>query len=92
VHAVKTRILFVGFTPPIPTWGTSMAYYRHFVERKDFEIFEPGIVRRYYWSLCRTVGHEHACGVGRLVRQVGNEEDIEVAAAAMIQELEKLGF
>jgi glycosyltransferase involved in cell wall biosynthesis len=32
------RVFFLSFTPPIPTWGGAMAFYRHFVERKDFEI------------------------------------------------------
>lgn len=35
----KIKILFITSLPPIPTWGTSMAFFRHFVERDDFEIF-----------------------------------------------------
>lgn len=34
----KIRILHITSTPPIPTWGGSMAFYRHFCERDDFEI------------------------------------------------------
>lgn len=34
----KIRILHVTSTPPIPSWGGSMAFYRHFCERSDFEI------------------------------------------------------
>ena len=34
----RLSILFVTFAPPIPTWGGAMAFYRHFVERNDFEI------------------------------------------------------
>lgn len=32
------RLLFVTSTPPIPTWGGAMAFYRHFCERDDFQI------------------------------------------------------
>jgi len=35
---VKPRLLYISYTPPIPTWGGAMAFYRHFIERKDFEI------------------------------------------------------
>jgi glycosyltransferase involved in cell wall biosynthesis len=34
----KLKVLYLSFTPPIPTWGGAMAFYRHFVERPDFEI------------------------------------------------------
>ena len=30
------RLLFITSLPPLPTWGTSMTYYRHFCERPDF--------------------------------------------------------
>lgn len=36
--AEKMRILHVTSTPPVPTWGGSMAFYRHFCERGDFDI------------------------------------------------------
>jgi hypothetical protein len=32
------RVFFLTSTPPIPTWGGAMAFYRHFVEQKGFEI------------------------------------------------------
>ncbi|NEO36145.1 MAG: glycosyltransferase family 4 protein [Moorea sp. SIOASIH] len=32
------RLLFVTSTPPIPTWGGAMAFYRHLCERTDFQI------------------------------------------------------
>jgi hypothetical protein len=32
-----TRILYLSLTPPVPTWGGAMAFYRHFIERQDFE-------------------------------------------------------
>ncbi len=34
----RIRILYVSFIPPTPGMGTAMAYYRHFVERNDFEL------------------------------------------------------
>jgi glycosyltransferase involved in cell wall biosynthesis len=38
MHAEKLRVFFLTAIPPIPTWGTAMAFYRHFIERDDFEI------------------------------------------------------
>lgn len=32
------RILFITNTPPIPSWGGAMTFFRHFCERKDFSI------------------------------------------------------
>ena len=32
------RIFFLTSTPPIPTWGGAMAFYRHFVEQEGFEV------------------------------------------------------
>jgi capsular polysaccharide biosynthesis protein len=52
---------------------------------KVFEIFEPGSVRRCYWSMCQALGHDHACGVGRPVEQKGGESDIEVPAKLLVQ-------
>jgi glycosyltransferase involved in cell wall biosynthesis len=34
----KLRVLYLSYTPPQPSWGGAMAFYRHFVERQDFEI------------------------------------------------------
>jgi len=34
----RIRVFYVSYTPPLPTWGGAMAFYRHFVERVDFEI------------------------------------------------------
>src|SRR5271170_4144120 len=34
----KLRVLYLSYTPPIPTWGGAMAFYRHFIEQNDFEI------------------------------------------------------
>lgn len=32
------RIIFITSTPPIPSWGGSMTFYRHFCERDDFQV------------------------------------------------------
>ena len=34
---MKTKVLFISYCPPIPSWGGSMTFFRHFIERKDFE-------------------------------------------------------
>jgi glycosyltransferase involved in cell wall biosynthesis len=35
----RIRVFYLSYTPPVPSWGTAMSFYRHFVERDDFEIF-----------------------------------------------------
>ena len=35
----RMRVFYLSYHPPVPTWGTAMSFYRHFVERDDFEIF-----------------------------------------------------
>jgi hypothetical protein len=35
----RIRVFYLSYTPPVPTWGGAMSFYRHFVERNDFEIF-----------------------------------------------------
>ena len=35
----RIRIFYLSYTPPVPSWGGAMSFYRHFVERNDFEIF-----------------------------------------------------
>jgi glycosyltransferase involved in cell wall biosynthesis len=35
----RLRVFYLSYTPPVPTWGGAMSFYRHFVERNDFEIF-----------------------------------------------------
>jgi capsular polysaccharide biosynthesis protein len=42
------------------------------------EIFEPAAVRRCYWSMCQTLGHEHACGMGVSVLNPAAEPNIRV--------------
>jgi glycosyltransferase involved in cell wall biosynthesis len=34
----RFRVFFLTYYPPTPTMGGAMAFYRHFVERKDFDI------------------------------------------------------
>ncbi len=35
----KLRVFFLTYYPPVPAMGGAMAFHRHFVERKDFELF-----------------------------------------------------
>jgi hypothetical protein len=35
----RIRIFYLSYNPPVPSWGTAMSFYRHFVEQDDFEIF-----------------------------------------------------
>jgi hypothetical protein len=35
----RTRVFYLSYTPPVPSWGGAMSFYRHFVERNDFDIF-----------------------------------------------------
>lgn len=35
----RIRLFYLSYTPPVPSWGGAMSFYRHFVERNDFEIF-----------------------------------------------------
>ena len=35
----RMRVFYLSYHPPVPTWGTAMSFYRHFVERNDFDIF-----------------------------------------------------
>lgn len=52
---------------------------------KVFEIFEPAAVRRCYWSMCRTLGHDHVCGVGQPVSQAEKEANIHVPVAVLVK-------
>jgi hypothetical protein len=45
---------------------------------KVFEIFEPGSVRRCYWSISKALGHEHVCGVGDSVPNGKGEPNIHL--------------
>jgi hypothetical protein len=33
------RVFYLSYTPPVPTWGGAMSFYRHFAERNDFDVF-----------------------------------------------------
>lgn len=57
---------------------------------KVLEIFEPGSVRRCYWSMCQALGHRHACGIGKPVRQSGPESNLQVPVQAFAEALDKL--
>jgi capsular polysaccharide biosynthesis protein len=57
---------------------------------KVFEIFEPSAVRRCYWSMCKTLGHHHACGIGHSVAQTKKEADIHVPVEDFIDVIEQL--
>jgi len=35
----RIRVFYLSYTPPVPTWGGAMSFYRHFVERGDFDLF-----------------------------------------------------
>src|SRR5437868_1110495 len=35
----RIRIFYLSYHPPVPASGTTMSFYRHFVERDDFEVF-----------------------------------------------------
>ena len=37
--ANRIRVFYLSYHPPVPTWGTAMSFYRHFVQRDDFAIF-----------------------------------------------------
>src|SRR5436190_19680075 len=46
----RIRVFYLSYTPPVPSWGGAMSFYRHFVERRDFEIFvatDSAEVERY---------------------------------------------
>jgi glycosyltransferase involved in cell wall biosynthesis len=34
----KPKVFILSFIPPLPAWGSAMTFYRHFVERNDFEV------------------------------------------------------
>ena len=35
----RIRVFFLTYYPPVPTMGGAMAFYRHFFDRDDFEVF-----------------------------------------------------
>lgn len=53
-----------------------------------FEVFEPASVRRCYWSMCRTLGHRHVCGVGQPVSQDNKEANIRVPVDGFLHAIE----
>jgi capsular polysaccharide biosynthesis protein len=59
---------------------------------KVFEFFEPATVRRCYWSMCKTLEHHYACGIGEAVPQEKKEANIRVPVGKLIESLDQLGF
>jgi hypothetical protein len=46
----RIRVLYLSYTPPVPSWGGAMSFYRHFVEHSDFDLFvatDSADVQRY---------------------------------------------
>jgi Glycosyltransferase Family 4 len=35
----RMRVFYLSYHAPVPSWGTAMSFYRHFVERNDVDIF-----------------------------------------------------
>jgi hypothetical protein len=35
----RIRVFYLSYTPPVPSWGGAMSFYRHFVQRSDFDLF-----------------------------------------------------
>jgi capsular polysaccharide biosynthesis protein len=59
---------------------------------KIFEIFEPGSVRRCYWSMSKVLGHEYFCGVGESVPREKGEPNIRVASAQIAAALDVIAL
>jgi capsular polysaccharide biosynthesis protein len=56
-----------------------------------FEVFEPAAVRRCYWSLCKTLGNRHGCGIAESVHNNdGGEPNIRVGKQEFEQALDKM--
>jgi glycosyltransferase involved in cell wall biosynthesis len=66
----KPRIFFLSFYPPAPTMGGAMAYYRHFLERNDVELFVATDDRRVldYHLACPVLVFEQPKWLGRLCK------------------------
>lgn len=54
------------------------------------EIFEPGSVRRCYWSLTRALGQQHHCAVAEAVPNPGGEPNLIVPQNKFIAALDML--
>lgn len=55
-----------------------------------FEVFEPASVRRCYWSMCRTLGHRHHCGIARPVAQDQKEANLRIPVDEFLHALENV--
>ena len=54
------------------------------------EIFEPGSVRRCYWSLARALGQKHDCAVAEAVPNPGGEPHLRIPIKEFAAALHKL--
>jgi len=62
----RIRVFYLSYTPPVPSWGGAMSFYRHFVERTDFEIFvatDNGSMYRSGSRECSTRGYTNGFGI-----------------------------
>ncbi len=57
---------------------------------KVFEIFEPSVIRRCYWSMCKTLGHYHICGVANSVQNGKRESNIYLKPYDLEHSLDKI--
>jgi capsular polysaccharide biosynthesis protein len=57
---------------------------------KVLEIFEPGSVRRCYWSMSKVLGHQYFCGVGESVPREKGEPNVRVTSSQFAAALEAL--
>lgn len=66
----KIKVFFLTFDPPTPTLGGAMAFYRHFFERDDFEVFVATDNRRVlqYELPCQVLLFDQPRWLERLTR------------------------
>jgi len=57
---------------------------------KVFEIFESTAIRRCYWSMCKTLGHDHYCGVADSVYNQKREPNIHVNIKEIDRAIDKI--
>jgi capsular polysaccharide biosynthesis protein len=55
-----------------------------------FEIFEPGTVRRCYWSLCGTLKHSYHCAIGKTCERTDREADMIIDLQDFAAALKKI--
>lgn len=57
---------------------------------KVLEIFEPGSVRRCYWSMSKVLGHQYFCGVGESVPREKGEPNLRITPSQFAAALDAL--